>query len=74
MKVPTTVPSTATAASAANNGNRKAIFKTFAPIADSISEINKTQVDNVKDIDEVMPICNLIKYTNNYSKTSRTLW
>ena len=39
-----------------------------------ISEINNTQVDNVKDIDTAMPMYNLIEYSDNYSKTSGSLW
>ena len=37
-------------------------------------KINSTQIDNTKYRDVVMPICNLIEYSNNYSKTSRSLW
>ena len=50
------------------------IFKNCAPFTDCISEINNTQIYNEKDIDAVMPIYNLIKYSNNYSKTSWYLW
>ena len=32
------------------------------------------QVGNVKDIDIVMPMYNVIEYSENNSKTSRTLW
>ena len=32
------------------------------------------QIDNAKDIDIVMPMCNLIEYSCNYSKTSGSLW
>ena len=39
-----------------------------------MSEINNTQADNAKDIDIVMPVYNLIEYSDNYSKTSRSLW
>ena len=39
-----------------------------------MSEINNTQIDNAKYIDVVMPIYNLIEFTDNYSKTSRCLW
>ena len=38
-----------------------------------MSEINNIQVDNANDLDIVMPVCNLIEYSDNYSKTSRTL-
>ena len=37
------------------------------------SEINNTQIDNAKDIDIVMPMYNLIEYSNNYAKTSAGL-
>ena len=39
-----------------------------------LSEINNTLVDNVKDIDIIMPMYNLMEYSNNYSKTSGSLW
>ena len=38
------------------------------------SEISNTETDNAKDIDIVMPMFNLIKYSDNYSKTSGSLW
>ena len=36
--------------------------------------MNNSQIDNVKDIDVVMPLHNLIEYSNNYSETSESLW
>ena len=36
--------------------------------------INNTQVDNAKDIDIVMPMYNLIEYSDNYAKTRGSLW
>ena len=33
-----------------------------------------TEVDTLKNIDVIMPIYNLIEYSNTYSKTSRNLW
>ena len=53
--------------------NKGVIFKDCAPYTDCISEIN-TQIDDVKDIDFVMPMYNLIEYSDNYSKTSGRLW
>ena len=50
------------------------IFKYCAPFTNCISEINNTQVDNAKDIDIVMPMYNLIEYSDNYVKTSGSLW
>ena len=64
----------AAAAAAANNDYRKVIFKNCAPFTYCISEINNTQVDNTKDIDIVMPVYNLIEYSDNYAKTSGRLW
>ena len=34
----------------------------------------QTDIDNVKDIDVVMPMYNLIEYSDNYSKASGSLW
>ena len=48
-------------------------FKNCAPITDCISEINNTQIDNAKYIDVVIPIYNLIEYSNNYWKASRSM-
>ena len=69
-----TVDNTAAAYADANNTNKRLIFKNCTPFTDCISEINNTQVDNVKYIDIVMPIYNLIEYSNNYSKTCGSLW
>ena len=68
------VNNTAAADADANNTNKKVIFKNCAPFTNCISEINNTQVDNAKDIDIVMPMYNLIEYSNNYTKTSGSLW
>ena len=38
------------------------------------SEINNTQVDNVQDIDIVMPMYSLIEYSDAYLRTSESLW
>ena len=49
-------------------------FKNCAPFTNCISEINNTQVDNAKDIDIAMPMYNLIEYSDNFAKTSGSLW
>ena len=61
-----TVNNTAAADADANNTNKKVIFKNCAPCINWISEINNTQVDNAKNIDIVMPMYNLIEYSDNY--------
>ena len=58
----------------ANNINKKVTFKNCAPFTNCISEINNTQIDNAKDIDSVMPVYNLIEYSDNYAKTTGSLW
>ena len=68
------VTNTAAAGAAANNTNKKVIFKNCAPFTNCISEINNTQIDNAKDIDIVMPMYNLIEYNDNYAKTTGSLW
>ena len=50
------------------------IFKNCAPFIKCISRINGTDIDNAQDIDIVMPMYNLIEYSDNYSKTSGSLW
>ena len=69
-----TVINTADAVVAANNINKKVIFKNCAPFTNCISKINNTQIDNAEYIDIVMPMYNLIEYSDNYSKTSGSLW
>ena len=54
--------------------NKGVAFKNCAPFINCISEINNTQIDNAKDIDIVMPMYNLIEYSDNYAKTSGILW
>ena len=50
------------------------IFKNCVPFVQFISRINSTDTDTAQDIDIVMPMHNLIEYSDNYSKTSGSLW
>ena len=43
----------------ASNTNKKVIFENWAKFTTCVSKIDKTQVDNSKDIDVVMPMYNL---------------
>ena len=54
-----------------NKTNKKVIFKNCELCFDCINEINNTQIGNAKGIDVVMPMYNLIEYSDDYSKTSR---
>ena len=69
-----TVNNTATDTNAANNTNKKVIFKNCAPFIKCINKTNNTQIDNAEYIDIVMPMYNLREYSDNYSKTSASLW
>ena len=62
------------AARQADERDKGVAFKNCAPFTNCISEINNTQVDNAKDIDIVMPMYNLIEYSDNYAKTTGRLW
>ena len=62
------------AAVAANKTNKKVIFKNCTPFNSCISKINNEDIDNAKYIDIVMPMYNSIEYSDNYSKTSGSLW
>ena len=68
------VNNTAAQGAAANNTNKKVIFKNCAPFTNCISEINNTQIDNAKDIDIVMPMYSVIESSDNYAKTTGSLW
>ena len=49
-------------------------FKNCARFTKWISRINSTDIDTAQDIDIVMLLYNLIENSNNYSKTSGSLW
>ena len=65
-----TLSNKAAAGAAANYEN--IINKNWAPFTNCISKINNTQIDNAKDID-LMPMYNLIEYSDKCSKTSGSL-
>ena len=64
--------------SAVANENDKAqryvVFKNNAPFKSCISQINNILIDNGEDLDAVMPIHNPLEYSDNYSRTPRSLW
>ena len=54
--------------------NKDVTFKNWAPFTKYISRINNRDIDTAQDIDIVMPMYNFIEYSDNYSKTSGSLW
>ena len=63
-----------TATRQADERDKGVAFKNCAPFINCVSEINNTQLENAKDIDIVMPMYNLIEYSDNYAKTTGSLW
>ena len=53
-----------------HENNKQVIFKICVPFTDSMSKINNEQLDSMKDLNIVMPMYNLIEYSNNYAKIS----
>ena len=54
----------------ADERNKGVTFKNCAQFTKCISRINNTDIGNAHDFDIVMPMYNLIEYSDNYSKTS----
>ena len=55
------------AARQADERDKGVAFKNCASFSNCISEINNTEVDDTKDIDVVIPMYNLIQYSDNYA-------
>ena len=53
---------------------KKVVFKHYALFTSPITKINNTWLDYAEDIDIVVPMHNLIEYSDAYSKTSESLW
>ena len=49
-------------------------FKNCAPFTSCKSDINDVDIDYCHDIDIVMPMYNLTEYSDNFAKTSGSLW
>ena len=58
------------AARQADERDKGVTFQNCAAFTKCISRINNTDIYNAHDIDIVMPMYNLIEYSDNYSKTS----
>ena len=61
----------------ANYDKELALKKKNAPFTSCISKINNTLIDNVDDLEILMPLYNLIDdwlYNTNYLKRTESLW
>ena len=63
--------------SAASNENDKAkkdvVFENNTPFTSYTSKINNSFINKTEDLDFVMPMYNLLEYSNNYFMASR-IW
>ena len=58
----------------ADERDKGVAFKNCAPFTSCKSDINNVDIDYCHDIDIVMPMYNLIEYSDNYTKTTGSLW
>ena len=54
--------------------DKKLALKNNAAIFSRILKINNQLIENVEDLDIVMPMYNLFEYSKNYRKASGSLW
>ena len=55
------------------NFDRRLTLKMNVPFISCVSKINGELVENAEDLDIVIPIYNLLEYSENYEETSGTL-
>ena len=58
----------------ANKHNKNIVVKNNAPFVNCITKVNCIKIDNAENLDAVMPMYNLLEYSNNYRKTTGSLW
>ena len=63
-----------TVRAAAGNANTRLALKNCAPFTKCNLEINDEHVDTAENLDIVMPMYNLIEYSDNYQDSSATLY
>ena len=54
--------------------NKEIVSKNYGPVIEWLSEESKEIPNKSKDLYVVIPMYNLIGYSNNYSKPSGSLW
>ena len=53
--------------------NTNVAFKNFTPFTRGVTHINDKHVETAQNLDTIMPICNLIEYSDNYGDSSGSL-
>ena len=64
----------ADAANKNNKAEKNVAFENNSLFRSCISKINSTLIENAEDLDIVMPMYNLLEYSENYLMTSGSLW
>ena len=67
-KIPITAAGDDAAARQADEKDKGVAFKNCAPFTTCKSDINNVEKDYYKDIDIIMPMYNLIEYSEDYAK------
>ena len=57
-----------------SDANTRIAFKNRAPFTKCITHINDEHVNNSDNLDIIIPMYNLLGYSDNYSDTSGSLW
>ena len=77
IEAPNNTQDNANATNTANDnefGEKKLIFKNTAPFINCVLKFDGVKIDNAEDLDVVMPMYNLLKYSKNYRKITGSLW
>ena len=67
------IPVTGNITTTGDEANTKVTFKNCAPFTKCVIHMNDKHVDNADNLDIVMPMYNLIEYSDNNSDTSGNL-
>ena len=54
--------------------NTNVAFKNCAPLTRCVTHINNEHVETAENLDIIMPMCNLIEYSDNYANSSGSLY
>ena len=56
------------------DANTKVAFKNCAPFTRCVTHINDEHVETAENLDIIMPMYNLLEYSDNYADSSESLW
>ena len=57
-----------------NDENTNVAFKNCSPFTRCVTHINNEHIDTAENLGIIMPMYNLIEYSDNYSDTSGSSW